>query len=247
MINQNYEPYWSEYLAKFNYPNETFNISNNTDKYAIIIEPRITPLLPLVIKNFMYKLKDKNWGLIIYHGINNETFIKEELKNMKNVNYINTGVINFTSLEYSKYMASKQFWEKLIEEFRCKYVLTFQIDTLLFKNNLEDFFIYDYVGAPWCVKWNGFLEVGNGGLSLRNTKKMLEIVNQYKYTGQNEDIYFSTYCIKLNYDIPSIEIAKKFSIETIFYDDPIGLHQPHLDKFPNDGYKNLLLKHINIL
>ena len=31
--------------------------------------------------------------------------------------------------------------------------------------------------------------------------------------------------------IPTIDIAKQFSVETIFYQDPCGMHKPHLDKF----------------
>ena len=101
----------------------------------------------------------------------------------------------------------------------------------------------------------------NGGFSLRNVETMIRIVSNClpvsyedkdteKITGiANEDIYFA-YHISNNerfFDIPSIEIAKSFSIETIYHDDPVGLHKPHLNIFPNnDNYINMLSKkHFN--
>ena len=32
-----FEPYWSQFLDKFNIQNELFKIPNNTDKYCVII------------------------------------------------------------------------------------------------------------------------------------------------------------------------------------------------------------------
>ena len=66
-MNSEYEPYWSDYLKQFDIDNKYFNITTNTNKFCVIIEPRIEPNLLLVIKNFMFLLQNKNWGLIIFH------------------------------------------------------------------------------------------------------------------------------------------------------------------------------------
>ena len=48
------------------------------------------------------------------------------------------------------------------------------------------------------------------------------------------------------FHLPSYDIAKTFSIETIYYNDPVGLHKPHSNIFQD--YKNytelLSKKHI---
>jgi hypothetical protein len=43
---------------------------------AVIVEPRCHPALELVLSNFNRNL-DGNWKILIYHGNNNEQFIKD--------------------------------------------------------------------------------------------------------------------------------------------------------------------------
>ena len=187
-------------------------------------------------------MQNKGWGLIIFHGKNNEDFLYDGLKNWKNVKFVNIQVSNLLSNEYSNLLCSLHFWDTLLK-LGCNHSFIFQVDTVLLKDNIDDFLEYDYIGAPWCVKWLGILEIGNGGLSLRNVQKMYDIVKNYprktitnfgeRYL-QNEDIYFSFYIKTIEgTNIPSIDTAKKFAVETIYHDDTCGLHQPHIDKFPN--------------
>ena len=72
-MNDNYEPEWSNYLQQFNKPNSEFFICDNScvDKFCVIVEPRSLDLTILAIKNFLYLLQDKCWGLIIFHGTDN--------------------------------------------------------------------------------------------------------------------------------------------------------------------------------
>jgi hypothetical protein len=137
-------------------------------------------------------------------------------------------------------MCSPQFWQQLMN-ISCNHALFFQIDTVLLKDSVDDFLEYDYVGAPWAVKWLG-LDIGNGGLSLRNVFKMWMISRQgsrliqtkygERYLG-NEDVFFSYYATIQGARLPSVETALKFSIETIYYEDPCGIHQPHIERFPS--------------
>ncbi len=256
-MHPKYEPYWSDYLKQFDLgPTYFQNIKGvgETNKFCVIVEPRETPLLPLVVKNFMYLLQDKGWGFIIFHGSKNGDFIKNALKECNKILFVNIGVENLSIHDYNNLYFSTRFWSQL-KNWGCENCLTFQTDTLLFKDNVDDFIKYDYIGAPWCTKWLGLLETGNGGLSIRKVDKMLEIVKTCpRHTVSkdtqliNEDIYFSYWCLIKKANVPSIDIAKRFSVETIYYENPCGIHKPYIDKFPEDKktYIKMLSKRFDI-
>jgi len=245
-------PEWIEYQNQFDLPASHFqDIPKETNKHCVILEPRKHPRLIPVIKNFAYLLQKKGWGLIIIFGTNNEEFVRKGLEGWANVKLIRMMAENLTSNEYSDILCSPTFWELLISV-GCQHSLIFQVDTVLLKDEVDDFLEYDYVGAPWCVKWFG-LDLGNGGLSLRKTLKMLEITRQCSRTAMtsfgerylmNEDIFFSFYLNRFRTgNLPSIEDALRFSVETVYYEDPCGMHQPHIDKFPNrEAFVKLLSK-----
>ena len=253
------QPEWAEYLNQFAKLDYSYfsNIPKNTNKYCVIIETRSDPILINVIKNFMYLLQPEGWGLIIFHGIDNENFIKTALNKWQNVHYINTWVSNITPEDYSNELCSSDFWEK-IQNKGCEHALIFQMDTILLKPNVNQFLKYDYIGAAWCIKWLGILECGNGGLSIRNVNTMKLItetcdrnVDTESIYGvrflNNEDIYFSYWLYamapKYNLKIPDVDTCGRFSVETIFHEDPCGMHQPHLDKFPSrESFVKLLEK-----
>ena len=251
MDNQ-YEPYWCNYLNQFDISNNYFNkISIDTDKFCVIVEPRIHANLILVIKNFMFLLQNKNWGLIIFHSSKNINYLKTNLDGIKNIIFINVTEDNLTIGQYNQLFYSTKFWN-ILKSYNCKYSLIFQTDTLLLNDNIDDFINYDYIGAPWSkdLQWkkNIFenVHIGNGGLSLRNVDKMIKILETYPNNilmSSNEDCYFSYFCLNEKYNIPSIEVAMKFSIETIYYENPCGIHKPFLSIFPNkESYIKLLSK-----
>jgi len=239
-----YEPEWSNYLKQFDKPNIGFHIFDNkeVENYCVIVEPRILDITILVIKNFLSLLQDKRWGLIVFHGTENEVFIKNGLAGISNINFVNLNKANLCENEYNDLLCSCDFWQR-IESIGAKRALIFQSDTLLLKNDLEEFLEYDYIGAPWFIKWMGMLEVGNGGLSIRNVEKMMNIAKycprlQYQ---KNEDVYFSYWCVMREFKLAFVDVAKRFSVETMYYDAPCGLHKPHLDKFPSrEAYSKML-------
>jgi hypothetical protein len=116
------------------------------------------------------------------------------------------------------------------------------------KDLINNYLKYDYVGAPWesrllpgwlspypslLDKFNQTSKLkhedgfsGNGGLSLRRKSKMLEILNNCPYIpGLAEDIYFSIGCKNISINKPSFELAKLFSIETIYSPNSFGIHK----------------------
>lgn len=117
---------------------------------------------------------------------------------------------------------------------------------------MEDFTHFDFIGAPISPDL-GKGDVGmNGGLSLRNRTLMLDIVSRYSWADElaaapdpehppvaYEDQWFYAKMMRMNAEaeergegrkvrLPSVEEAKRFSVETIWYDRPLGYHQvPH--------------------
>ena len=245
------EPYWSNYLQQFADLDSSYfqNIPKDTDKFCVIIEPREHPLLIPVIKNFMYLLQTKNWGLIIFHGTTNKDFLLHHLKDWSNVNYVNLNTNNLSTVEYNDFCCSSYFWDTLAS-FGCNHALSFETDALLLKDNADEFIQYDYIGAPWIeTPWKDppfyvQLQIGNSGLSLRNVEKMLEIIHTCARGDlRNNDVYFGYWCLMKNYNIPRVDVAMQFSIETIYSTDSMGMHKPQLHNFPDyESYISLLNK-----
>ena len=138
--------------------------------------------------------------------------------------------------------------ESFYEHIPSEIFLVFQTDTMIFEENrhiVYEFLDYDYVGAPWnkSLKWaKQFNYVGNGGLSLRKKSKMLELIKNVDINIiENEDIFFSRNQKGIFVKKPEYEIAKKFSMETVFSDTTFGCHSAwkHIDrnllysKYPN--------------
>ena len=93
---------------------------------------------------------------------------------------------------------------------------------------------YDYVGAPW--NSGG---VGNGGLSVRKKTKMLTITQTVMPFQSNEDVYFAFQTI-VPLLKPSFQEAQKFAVETVFYEQPFGIHAPW--KYLNEHEMGILLE-----
>lgn len=209
--------------------------SNTTGIYtALMIEPRQHPAMRFVLNNFLETL-DSRWNFIVYHGTDNEEWLKNLLENefASSLHRITLGRINVSNLnlhQYSFIMVSSEFLKIIPTEI----FLVFQTDSMIskpYKHLLYDYMDYDYVGAPWHEIPRGLwkCQVGNGGLSLRRRSKMLEIANTQPYIyGYPEDMYFSEGAKKLEMKIPTWEKAKEFSIETQYSPKSFGVHRPWL-------------------
>ncbi|KAH6677560.1 hypothetical protein B0J14DRAFT_433029, partial [Halenospora varia] len=144
-----------------------------------------------------------------------------------------------THASVSGFFTKPWFWEKMAP---AEHILLFQADSIICSNSpqkVEDFLEYDFVGAP--IDEARHLGVGyNGGLSLRNRKKCLEITQTHNWQEERhgdhdhgnvdyEDQWFSKKMREMNNTrLPKQEVAKKFAVETIWYDKPLGYHQPNV-------------------
>lgn len=228
---------------------------------SVLIEFREYPHVEFIIRNAILKLP-KNWCHSIVCGNLNYKLIKNICDSISsNIRIIKYNRNNLTIGQYSTMLASADFWNNLNGE----KILLYQDDTCIFKNNIMDFinydYDYDYIGAPWIVKNNNDIIVGNGGLSLRTKKIMLDVINTVsihnivhdrqirnsvigsKIFVPPEDLYFtkvmSDYCIG---KIADYDIASKFSVEQCYEGDPFGGHCWWL-VMKND-WKTLLYKYV---
>lgn len=101
-----------------------------------------------------------------------------------------------------------------------EYVLIYQLDCWVFRDELEAWCDkgYDYIGAPFFVKWfsDRGLYVGNGGFSLRKVKSMISYLKKYNgkglpHEGTDDGFFAANFDNTLN--IPSPQIAERFSME----------------------------------
>lgn len=200
---------------------------------AIIVEPRKHNALSFVLHNFLQNLSN-DWKIIVFCGNTNIQFLTDIINTELNqyinrITIYNLGVDNLTIEQYNILLTNKSFYDYIPTNI----FLVFQTDTMIFEQNKDliyDFMNYDYVGAPW---WHNPVEkehVGNGGLSLRRKKKMLEIIEKVPYNGLPEDVYFC-YHPTIHIRKPTFEKAKLFSVEFVFSEKSFGCHKPWCKNF----------------
>lgn len=138
------------------------------------------------------------------------------------VYWIKNEVIN-NQHDYNKLLTSKRFWRVMPDK-----VLIFQHDSMLLRTGIEEFLEWDYVGAPWKFQEHG----GNGGLSIRDKKAMLHVIDSIEWSPQlgNEDVYFCNFLIAQSASkLAPREVCEKFSCESIFKLGTLGYHA--IDKY----------------
>ena len=105
--------------------------------------------------------------------------------------------------------------------FSSDYALVYQDDGFILNPQLweEEFYQYDYIGAPWpdYLGWNNHKnKVGNGGFSLRS-KKLCEFTQTLPRSPANEDAKIcSQYRDMLDAKglvVAPVEVARRFSVE----------------------------------
>ena len=130
-----------------------------------------------------------------------------------------------------------------------EFMLVYQLDCWVFDDNLEYLMSlgYDYIGAPWFRfdTEKGTAEMtccGNGGFSLRNIDKFIEVCERKKEeidgSVEAEDLFFSTKCSDIM-KISPVDVGREFSFEVapnvLFVLNgnklPMGCHKPYLFQF----------------
>lgn len=181
-------------------------IKKNLYYEAVLIEYRIFPHLEFLIRNAILKLGEK-WSHTIVCGTNNYDYMIDMCQKISpNINIIKTEHSNLSPSQYSEMLTTLEFWNL----FEGKKILIYQEDSIIFKNNVEGFLFFDFIGAPFPKAQNDTPNnVGNGGLSIRTTEIMKKVIQTQDIKTMNfnsstleymkiagltfppEDVYFS--------------------------------------------------------
>lgn len=187
-------------------------------------------------------IKDKD----IYIVCSNDLDIELE----ENKQYFDNSYFK-SSTDYSRLCKSYEFYDRFSEY---KYILIYQLDCLIFKDEIDYWCDknYDYIGAPIISNnagWSFVPIIGNGGFSLRKVEYFKSITDingdfRKKYDAilethikkdkyeEFEDLYFCEF-VNSNwlFDVPTIEESLQFSIDMnpdIVFDNnrglPMGCH-----------------------
>ena len=141
---------------------------------AVLIEFNIFPHLEFLIRNTILKLGN-NWSHTIICGNLNYEFMIQICESISpNINIIRVNIDSMSPSQYNKFLTSQSFWNMLYGE----KILLYQEDSILFKNNIEDFMKFDFIGSPLSIYQNDIPNnVGKGGFSLRTKSIMMKILN----------------------------------------------------------------------
>ena len=208
---------------------------------SVLIEFRNLPHIEFIIRNNILKL-GTDWCHTVVCGNLNFDMIHSICSSISpNINVVKIDIDNMIPNDYNKFLTTIEFWKSLYGE----KILIYQEDSLIFKNNINDFIHFDYIGAPFPKFQNDTPNlVGNGGLSLRSKESMIEVLNTISiqdtmfnsstidYMSVNklqippEDVYFSKNMqdYKIG-EVADYESASYFSSESIFNPDSFGGHK----------------------
>jgi len=225
---------------------------------AVIVEFREFPHIEFIIRNTILKLGN-NWSHTIICGNQNFKMVEQICDSISpNIKIIKLNVNNLTQNEYSLFLMKSDFWNLLKGE----KIFIYQEDSLVFKNNIDDFLEHDFIGAPFSKQADDTPNsVGNGGLSLRTKKIMLDIIAKFPYnsvqmnsntlmymknnnlTYPPEDVYFSK-CMQENCIgyVADWNTASLFSSESIYNENSMGGHKfwisnPNWQKYLKNIFK----------
>ena len=206
---------------------------------TVYIEFRNIAISDRVIKNMYTKLNNNKIKHTVICGIENYEQILYISTRIK-INIIKLDIHITNVEEYNKLLMSIEFWNKLTVD----KILIYQHDTWVFHSNYINFLQYDYIGAPWNSEDSiTSKNIGNGGFSLRDRKKMIDILNKYdpdkielpevvkiNMEKRNskiipEDVYFSICSEREGLNVPNRNIASQFSQENVLSNNPFGGHQ----------------------
>jgi hypothetical protein len=178
-------------------------IPSKSEWETVLIEYRCFPHLEFLIRNTIITLGEK-WSHTIVCGNLNYTYMYEMCKKISpNIKIIRTNYDNLLPTEYNQFLTSSSFWDLFLG----KKILIYQEDTLLFKNNIEDFIHWDYIGAPFPKNQNDTPNcVGNGGFSLRTRDIMIQVIETIKVEETIYETSTTEYMKNVNLEFPPEDV-----------------------------------------
>jgi hypothetical protein len=251
------EPYVFNYL-NYQYANklDTFWKTHQfpkKSKYSfVIVERRVHPNWWFVLRNIAWAAP--HFSLYIFCSEFNYNFIKSLLGDKAENVHIHKLFKDVVDKdkgfnEYNITFKTPSFYKMIDSE----YFINFQLDSYFIQKIPDWIFTGTYYGSPWV--WNTQYG-GNGGLAVRNTKKLIELCEKEinnALNGTGEDWYISEAIKKHNFELPSLEFRVKvfqenFPTEYI----PIGTNQfwTYLNNYnisDTNSFKDNILKLVTLI
>ena len=166
-----------------------------------VYKPRLSQYEDTSFRRALTVLNEHPIKLVTHKSLDLETYsrISKEYNKEIGVEYFNKSY--FKSLKgYNKLLMNKEFYTRFKDH---DYMLIYQLDAYVFRDELLYWCNkgYDYIGPPWfqdfLSKEDGkeLWEVGNGGFSLRNIGRFIEIIekNDIRHNLRFYYRYFSSF------------------------------------------------------
>ncbi|KAJ6256033.1 hypothetical protein Dda_9125 [Drechslerella dactyloides] len=203
----------------------------NETKVALLIEGRAMPHLTPLLLHYM-SVVPPDWRFKFF-GTNESV---EHLRRSRIVrNHVDDGKLDVELLPEgfrldgqeatSQTFTNLTFYRDVLAP--AEYLLVFQTDAMMCANsgqNLDDWLIYDWVGASW---YEGAKYGGNGGLSIRRVSRIIKVLeNQVRQPhSQGEDVWLTSRLAMLpGAHMANGTVQKLFSAEMLYSDRPMGYH-----------------------
>jgi hypothetical protein len=192
---------------------------------AAIVETRFFEDMVSTFQNHVPHLPENTE----YFIFTDDKYINQYSSLLPNVNVLPVTLMDNTVHGYNMLLTHEDgqfFWKHFTNYDK---ILIFQRDSGLLRNGIEEFYEYDFVGAPLPTNHPVYYPFCcNGGLSLRTPEIMLEVLNRFKWEyNKGEDVFF---CEKMHdFNIGKLaprDVASQFSVETIFQLGTLGYHKP---------------------
>ena len=227
-------------FAFYNRPREeTFVRHADSNKVAILVEPRFDEITKYVIYNFMHFLNPLGFNLLIigYSGHHQE--IEQQYPYAfvydigdRHIFFDSSNKPNITIDAYNTIFMDPELWRNVPGEI----ALIFQRDCIMFRNFSEHFLLYDYAGSNYLSNLAPLYGGINGGFSIRKCATMLEClekitwekIDEYRASREysdckenlilrrNEDVFFTHACEILCKTVPDIYCRTFLCIENDF-------------------------------
>jgi hypothetical protein len=225
--------------------------SKTAKNVAVIIEDRPLAIISPLLLHFSSVLGPA-WPIVYYtrevtHA-NSSSWQRAIADGRIEIRQIPDGIEFTKHASVSEFLTSPWLWEQLAP---AGHVLLFQTDSIVCANSpakMDDFLEYDFIGAPIDVPEDpnkGHGEGFNGGFSLRNRKMILDIISKHSWKEEmasgeisQEGCVTTNPCLTFEDQwfyhklkempgarLPTRDVAKTFSVETVWYDRPFGYHQ----------------------
>jgi len=190
--------------------------------------------IEFLLRNIINRF-DSYWSHTIVTGLDNYDYMNDMCRLISSrIKVIKLDVKNLDLVSYNNYLGSKEFWEM----FKGEKLFLWSEDTIVYKNNINDFLKYDFIGPPFPKEWKYAEGFSSGSITLRTKSVLLKCLETVKFNKnytkringkldleKPEDIYFSEtiYKYKLG-KLPDRDTQLKFCMKDVYTDDPFCGH-----------------------